>query len=332
MRSTRLILPALTIGFAVVFAPMPSGAAPAQPGLPDQGNVEIQEVFSPDGTIAKVAVPKPKIQAKAKAAAVAVDSDVVPIQETGGIDERFDLVFIGDGYTEADLALYHQHVLSKWAELSAVEPFKSYKDYFNVWQVNVISDQSGVDDDPKGTLRDTALDMGFYCQGRDQNTERLLCLSNAEAEAYSAAVPGADQVIALGNTKKYGGAGGKYATVAGGNFYAGQIAVHELGHSIGGLADEYSVYSTPYPGAEPKEPNVSKSADGSKWAEYAGQATPDGGVIGSFEGGSLYPTGIYRPSENSIMRTLGREYNLVGRDAMIKAFIAKVPELQTPAP
>jgi hypothetical protein len=322
-------LPALTIGFAVVFAPMPSGAAPAQPGLPDRGNVQMQEVFSPDGSISKVAVPKPKLQARTMAAAVT--SEVVPVQVTGETDARFDLVFIGDGYTAADLDLYHEHVLSKWAELSAVEPFKSYKDYFNVWQVNVISDQSGVDNDPKGTFRDTALDMGFYCQGRTPETERLLCLSEAEAEAYSSVVPGADQVIAIGNTTKYGGAGGKYATVAGGNFYAGQIAVHELGHSIGGLADEY-FSDAPYIGTEPVEPNVSTRADGSKWAEYLGQPTPDGGVIGVHEGGKYYKTGIYRPSDNSIMRTLGREYNLVGRNAMIKAFIAKIPELQTPTP
>jgi hypothetical protein len=326
MRLPRLILPALTIGFAVVFAPMPSGAAPAQPGLPGRGNLEIQEVFSPNGAITKIAVPKAKVQARTMAAAVT--AEVVAVQQTGASADRFDLVFIGDGYTEADLPTYHEHVLSKWAELSAVEPFKSYKDYFNVWQVNVISAQSGVDDDPKGVYRDTALNMGFYCQGRVPSTERLLCLSDAEAQAYSALAPEADQVIALGNTTRYGGAGGKYATVAGGNTYAGQIAVHELGHSIGGLADEYESYPSTYIGAEPVEPNVSKQADGSKWAQYLGQPSPDGGVVGVFEGAKYYKTGLFRPTENSIMRTLGREYNLPGREAMIAAFKAKIPALQ----
>ncbi len=58
---------------------------------------------------------------------------------TGDSSERFDLVFVGDGYTADDLDDLPKNVQSKWTELSAVEPFASYKDYFNVWQVNVVS-------------------------------------------------------------------------------------------------------------------------------------------------------------------------------------------------
>ncbi|MFI6454055.1 M64 family metallopeptidase [Streptosporangium amethystogenes] len=60
-----------------------------------------------------------------------------------------------------------------------------------------------------------------------------------------------------------------------------------------------------------------------KWYQYLGQATPDGGVIGAYQGGYDYAYGIYRPSENSIMRTLGKKFNLIGLDAMTKAILAK---------
>ncbi|MCS7482987.1 M64 family metallopeptidase [Umezawaea endophytica] len=326
MRSTRLILPALTMGFVVVAAPLPHSAAPAEAAPAPVASQIVREVFSPDGTIEKVVAANPKTQ-RTKAN-LRVAATVETVQQTGSTDARFDLVFVGDGYTSGELGLFHDHVLSKWAELSAVEPFKSYKDYFNVWQVNAVSIDSGVDDNPQGTdEKRTALDMGFWCKGTTPTTERLLCLNEQEAYKYAALAPAYDQVIALGNTTKYGGAGGGVATAAGGNAKAGQIVVHELGHSIGHLADEYFSPGT-YTGDEPTEINASKLADGSKWARYLGQPTPDGGVVGVFEGSKYYGTGLYRPTQNSIMRTLGKQYSVIGRDAMVEAFKAKIPELQ----
>ncbi|WP_309116977.1 M64 family metallopeptidase [Saccharothrix sp.] len=317
MRVHRLTLPVLAVALAAVTAPAPGGAA--------QAPVEWREVFSPDGTITQVAVPK-VLETRAEPSEVA--ADVVAVQETGAPDQRFDLVFVGDGYTRSDLATYHDHVVSKWTELSAVEPFKSYKQYFNVWKVNVVSPESGVDNDPTlGTDRDTALDMGFWCQGRDVNTERLLCVNQTKAGQFGALAPQADQIIALGNTTKYGGAGGGIATAAGANDQAGQIAVHELGHSIGGLADEYDYPYDRYTGDDPTEPNATTDPTGAKWSKYNGQPSPDGGTVGAYEGSRYYRYGLYRPTGNSIMRTLGREFNLIGREAMVNAFKAKIPEL-----
>ncbi|OZM72828.1 hypothetical protein CFN78_13165 [Amycolatopsis antarctica] len=266
--------------------------------------------------------------------AAAVQAEVVPVQETGPSSERFDLVFVGDGYTEGDLPGYGDDVKAKWEELAAVEPFATYREYFNVWQVNVVSPQAGVDHDPSfGSSVDTALDMGFYCMGGSPDTQRLLCVDETKAGQFAGLAPEADQVIALGNTTTYGGAGGGTATAAGKNESAGQIAIHELGHSIGGLADEYDYPNDRYTGPEPDGPNVSiqtaeqMQQSGTKWAQYIGQESPDGGTVGSYEGAFYYKTGVYRPTENSIMRTLGQEFNSPSRDIMIEAFRAKVPGL-----
>jgi hypothetical protein len=324
MRQHRLILPAVVAAFAMVAAPLPSGAEPESRDWSaiSMADREWQEAFSPDGSITKVSVPKAAQSFEAKAA---VQADVVAVQQTGPSADRFDLVFVGDGYTASQLDTFHNDVVSKWNELSAVEPFKSYRQYFNVWQVDVVSTESGVDNDPTlGVSRNTALDMGFWCQGRDPNTERLLCVDQSKATQYAALAPESDQVIALGNTAKYGGAGGGVATAAGSNPQAGQIAVHELGHSIGKLADEYDYPYDTYTGGEPGEANVSTKSDGSKWAKYLGQSSPDGGVVGAFQGAKYYKFGLYRPTENSIMRTLGQQFNLPGRDAMIAAFKTKI--------
>ncbi|WP_112275015.1 M64 family metallopeptidase [Lentzea terrae] len=323
MQRSRLLLPALTVTALALFAQVPAGgAAPA---------MEWREVFNEDGSITQTLTPKPPAE-KTTGFRTTAAAEVVKIWGDRDSADAFDLVFVGDGYTSDDLATYSANVKSKWDELSAVQPFADFKPYFNVWQVNVISTESGVDHDPtKGLLKDTALDMGFWCQGRDANTERLLCVNETKAKEYAALAPQADQVIALGNTTKYGGAGGSVATASGSNAQAGQIAIHELGHSIGGLADEYDYPYANYTGLEPREINVTKDPTGAKWGEYLGQPSPDGGVIAPVEGARYYKTGLYRPTANSIMRTLGKEFNLIGRDAMVKAFKAKIPSLNDAA-
>lgn len=323
MRRTRLVFPALTVTALALFTQAPAGGAASA--------MEWREVFNEDGSITQALTPKAPKERSSDFRTLAA-ADVVPVHVTGDSADRFDLVFVGDGYTEADLETYSANVLGKWTELSSVEPFASYKDYFNVWQVNVVSPESGVDHDPtKGIEKNTALDMGFWCQGRDANTERLLCVNETKAKQFAALAPQADQVIALGNTSKYGGAGGSVATASGSNAQAGQIAIHELGHSIGGLADEYEYPYATYSGLEPREINVTRDPTGAqKWAGYLGQPSPDGGVIGAVEGARYYKNGLYRPTANSIMRTLGKEFNSIGRDAMVKAFKAKIPSLDNP--
>ncbi|MEU6476724.1 M64 family metallopeptidase [Streptomyces sp. NPDC047017] len=319
---------------ALVLGSSPAHAAHAPltaPGAPTQ----LREVFSPDGSIRTARVPvAPQAAPDARTERAAEAATVEPVEVNGPSSGKLDLVFVGDGYTAAQLDTYRRDVRSKVAELFAVEPYKSYRSLFNIWQVDVVSRESGVDDDPtQGVRRDTALDMNYYCGGLD----RLLCVDEAKAQQYAAQAPQADQVIALANSSTYGGAGGTVATAAGGNARSGQIAVHELGHSLGGLADEYDSPGAHQGGEEP-EPNVSvypratMSAYRLKWYRWLGQPTPDGGTVGTYEGAKYAATGIYRPSQNSIMRTLGREFNAPSREAMIAAFYRKAGlAAQTPA-
>src|SRR5690242_10298134 len=82
---------------------------------------EVREVFSPDGTIrtATVEVPdRPRVRAAAP-----VVADVVAVQQTGTPQTRYDLVFIGDGYTAAEQDLFGRQVRARWDQLTAREPF-----------------------------------------------------------------------------------------------------------------------------------------------------------------------------------------------------------------
>lgn len=305
--------------FVAGFVTIPGDPADAVQGA----QTERLEAFSPDGTISRVQVAKqtyapPDAQDRRAAAA----AEVVAIQNTGPSSARFDLVIVGDGYTASEMELLRSHAEAQWNGIAATEPWDRHRGSVNVWLVNVVSNESGVDNDPsEGINRDTALDMHFFCGG----IERLLCLDEAKAQSFARQAPEVEAILAVGNTTKYGGAGyPSLATVSGGNVHAARIAIHELAHSVGGLADEYYDPGTTYSGGEPSEPNVTTDPSGSRWASYEGQSTPDGGVIGAYQGGRYFEYGLYRPSEDSLMRNIDKPFNLIGLDVMDQAIRSKI--------
>lgn len=166
--------------------------------------------------------------------------------------------------------------------------------------------------------------MRFWCGG----TERLLCLNTLLARQAADNAPAWDQIFAVANSTKYGGAGypsQEIGTYSGGNSAAPQVAIHELGHALGDLADEYTYGGpTTYTGPEPSARNASifnadEMADlGLKWSAWLGVNDPDfDGLIDTYEGANYSSLGVYRPSSNSMMRNLGREFNLPSAEALI---------------
>ncbi len=258
---------------------------------------------------------------------------------------RLQLVFVGDGYTAAELPAFAQQVADFAEGLFADEPLATYRPLFAVSRVDIVSNESGVDNDPtQGILRDTALNMNFWCSG----IERLLCVSTGLAWSYAATAPlpageTPDQVLALANSSKYGGAGysaNNLGTASARNAASIEVAVHELGHSLGNLADEYDYGGAAvYAGPEPTRVNVSKltaaqmSAANTKWAAWLGVNDPAfEGLHDTYEGGQYAQFDIYRPTFDSKMRSLGRPFNLVSAEALIKEIYAVVDPIDSFAP
>ncbi|MFE4977834.1 M64 family metallopeptidase [Kitasatospora sp. NPDC056651] len=332
---------------AAVLAGTALGAAPAWGNPGSGGPTRPVEVFAEDGGISRAQAPaaSPYVAARPQGVApVRGDGEVTALVHNGDPAAKLDVVVIGDGYTAQEQQKFRSDAAAKWSELTAVEPYATYRGLFNVWAVSAVSPESGVTGDPdQATVRHTALGSYFWCDG----VERLLCVDEKAVEAYAAKAPQADLVLVVANSAKYGGAGYNditsplgyegIATVAGGNAKSGQIAVHETGHSLGKLADEYTYPDQgTYQGDEPPEANLSTlTADrmrrqGTKWSRWLGRVSPDGGTVGSYLGGGYYPSGLYRPTENSIMRSLGREFNLPGREAMIAGFYRHATPLTSP--
>ncbi|MBE1532403.1 M64 family metallopeptidase [Actinomadura algeriensis] len=281
--------------------------------------------------------------------AYAVAATVVPVQVTGDPSDRFNLVILGDGYTEGEMPEFQAHVAEHLNDLWTIEPFKSYRSYFNVYAVEIPSRDSGVscDPGPSSPRKDTPLSMAFWSGCEEDGIQRLLVMDEGAAETYADLVPGTSegdrQILALANSDTYGGAGGTYATASGGNAMSALIAPHELGHSLGGLQDEYDYYYRGVPGGtyEGREPEsvhhtllteqemLTRKA---KWWRWLGEPSESGGVIGRYEGGLYSGKGVWRPSEHSLMKTLGYYFDQVARERMTQRIAAKVELVQGHTP
>ncbi|QWF78918.1 M64 family metallopeptidase [Amycolatopsis sp. CA-230715] len=284
------------------------------------------------------------------ARAAAPGGTVTEVRVTGPVSQRFNLVVLGDGYTAAEqpkfFADVERHVNTLWS----MEPFKSYRGYFNVYAVSIPSPESGVDCDPglDAPRRNTPLNMGFWNSCDPSSPQRLLTVDDAAAQRYADLVPGTTranrQILALANSATYGGSGGTYATASGGNALSALISPHELGHSLGGLDDEYDYYARgvpggQYTGGEPASIHHTVLTEQqmrdrhAKWWRWLGEPSESGGTIGRAEGGLYTQTGVWRPSRHSMMKTLGYPFDQIGRERMTQRISAKVPLLSggTPA-
>ncbi|MFD5366533.1 M64 family metallopeptidase [Streptomyces sp. NPDC127103] len=274
---------------------------------------------------------------------------VVPVQTTGPADRRFNLVFMGDGYTAAEMPAFRADLDRHLNTLWSVEPFASYRSYINVWAVEAPSAESGVDCDPglDAPARDTALDMGFWGGCNPGSVQRLLTVDSRKAAALADLVPGTSganrQIVALAHSSTYGGAGGSYATASGGNALSSLITPHEIGHSLGGLQDEYDYYARGVPGEAYSGPEPSSTHhtllterqmrdQRAKWWRWLGEESESGGVIGRREGGMYSTKGVWRPSRHSLMKTLGYAFDQVEREVMVRAISAKVNLVQDHTP
>jgi hypothetical protein len=228
-----------------------------------------------------------------------------------------DMAFIAEGYRADEMKKFHEDVKKMTNALFSEEPFSGYKDRFNIWAVDAVSQDSGTDIPGEGNYVSTALNSSFYTF----NLDRYLTTQDIKAvNDYAAAVPH-DVIIVLINSNKYGGGGvyNYYSGTTAGHELSQKVFLHEFGHGFAGLADEYYnssvAYDEFYPlNIEPWEPNITTMVNfSSKWKNEVGPGIPVptpaedkyAGVTGVFEGGGYSAKGIYRPEIDCRMKSNG---------------------------
>jgi IgA Peptidase M64 len=261
---------------------------------------------------------------------------VTTIRNNGDSANRVDLVVLGDGYSVDEIDKYSSDVENFLQGLFAQEPFSDYQRYFNVHRVDIISNQSGADHPERNppVFRDTALDATYNCAG----IQRLICVNISKVnDVLSRSVP-PDQrevILVIVNDTEYGGSGGAIA-VASINSAVVELVLHELGHSFGLLADEYTDMPPPCNNNfEPPEPNVTSETSRNVIKWNVGGGPPRGwiepstpvptnsiaaGIPGLYQGAKYCTVGLYRPTFNSKMRSRGVPFEQINSEQLVKRF------------
>lgn len=205
--------------------------------------------------------------------------EVWTVFENGPSSEKVDLLVIGEGYTEAELPKFHADATRLVNALFEEEPFRSRKEDFNVWGLDLPSAESGVSRPRAGEFRRTPLSAEYNIF----DSERYVLTYDNRALRDAASAAPYEFIEILVNEEQYGGGGifNFQATAAADTGFAEYVFVHEFGHHFAGLADEYYTSDVAYEtGAayhvEPWEPNVTALHDPQrvKWGDLIDADTP----------------------------------------------------------
>lgn len=241
------------------------------------------------------------------------------VSVSGPPEERLDLLFLAEGYTESQRARFEADVDAVVAHLRETEPYDRYLGLLNVWRVFAPSEREGIPKPAEGSFREPAADPAnvYGCIYGCAGIERLIC---CDTEAVLAAAEGAvathDGLMVLVNDPEYGGSGGMDYGASYNGDVGVEVAAHELGHSLVGLWDEYG-YG--YPGDASEAPNCANGSEDVPWAHWIGT----GGVSAFTE--CSFSDAVRPTHDDCMMRTLQDGYCPVCREAVVKALYRQAP-------
>lgn len=236
------------------------------------------------------------------------------------------IVILGDGYSSDELPTYRRHVDSVLANIQSDTGIAEHVGALNIHMIEIVSQQSGADDSDTDDRVTTAFDSAYNCRA----IPRLICADILKLfEASLAEYPDVDQIILLVNDSRYGGSGNSGGRVAITSAFFPEIALHEMGHSLADLADEYVDplildVTGILPFEEGRFANVSNLSDPAQvpwahWLDLQNSLPPSAGDlgVGVFEGGYYRSTGVYRSSVSNRMRDYNSHFGPVNTEQWI---------------
>ncbi len=262
----------------------------------------------------------------------------VHVLQTATEGDGIDILMMGDAYSDRLIADgTYATVMNKAMEaFFAEEPYKSFRNRFNVRYVDVVSKNEVYNGD-------TALNT-WYGEGTSVGGNNAKVLEYAGNALTSAGRSVDDALILVMMNRDYyagtcyltgindGDYGRGYAIaympVSSVDDVFGETLRHEAGgHGFAKLADEYS-YSGSIPqeeldGYRSQEPygwwrNVDFTSDpvAVKWAQFIADDRYVSENIGVYEGACTYASGAFRPTQNSIMNDNTGGFNAPSRYAI----------------
>ena len=251
------------------------------------------------------------------------------------VGKGIDVVFVGDAFADKDQDLFNKYVKLGKEAFFTEEPFRSTKDRFNIYRIGSVSKNGIIAQEGGDTKFSAQFEQGTYVGG-DNN------LVNSFVKA---SIPSVDLtktiIFVIINKAKYAGTCHMYSNnqavcyvplCRNENEYAQTLRHEGCGHGFGKLADEYFYDSM---GRIPDDKvselkkwkgfaygfyeNVDLTSDPNTilWSKFISDSRYSG-KVGVYEGGYTYPYGVYRPTDNSIMRYNTGGFNAPSREAIYK--------------
>jgi hypothetical protein len=256
------------------------------------------------------------------------DGEVFTIQ-TATVGKGIDLVLVGDGFVDTDMdsgGMYEQKMQEATETFFSCEPYKSFRNRFNVYGVKAVSanaiwTESLKDHAIDGNM-DTAMEYAMKAVGETYDPIRVGVIYNADwyvGRSYTGMFSDGSFVGFMMEP---------LSTSA-------NVLVHEFcGHGFAQLLDEYveSGYENVSPTEDDKASFDAQWEDFSvganvdwrndlttiRWARFIADPRYAGEALGAYEGAATIGLGMYRPTENSMMRYNDSPFNAPSREQIYK--------------
>ena len=249
--------------------------------------------------------------------------------------QGINLVIMGDAYTDKDIesGLYEQMMRKSAEEFFSIEPYRTFKDRFNVYAVKVVSKNGKTGEGYETALKARAGSDSFtggnsdivyqYATKAPGVTSKNLTVCVIVNSIYHGGIANLSESLQSGI--------GYYSSISNDPEAFGPTLRHEVGgHAFGFLGDEYSNKNGSLTQEQINEynrvyeqygwySNVDFTNDPKKvkWADFLKDSRYKD-EVGIYEGGCNVTTGVYRPSVNSMMRFNDDYFNAPSRWAIYK--------------
>lgn len=264
---------------------------------------------------------------------------MVKVLQEASLGSGIDIVFMGDAFSDRMIAdgTYDDVIMTAYRKFFEVEPYKSYRDMFNVYSVDVVSRNETF-------YGETALSCffgeGTYVGGDDnkafeyaqnaisaQRMNEALIIVMMNSTAYAGTC-----YMYYGNATDYGcGVSVSYFPIGTDDQQLAQVLHHEAGgHGFAKLADEYAYEDmgtistsavSDYKNQQQdwgwwKNVDFTNDPSAVRWTGFLNDPRYQYDGLGVYEGGLTYWSGVWRPTENSIMRHNTGGFNAPSREAI----------------
>ncbi|PSL24312.1 M64 family metallopeptidase [Dyadobacter jiangsuensis] len=254
------------------------------------------------------------------------------LYKTGPMDNRINVVILGDGFTQEELPKFATEAKNFADFFLGYNPYLHYRNYFNFFAIRTPSAESGVTN--PGTAPDAYKDQPvgvkntFFGSTFGSSIHRLVTISKYDVlyALLAKQLPMYDLVIVLVNTPFYGGSGGSIS-VHTLHTQANTIGVHEIGHTFSHLNDEYWAG----PGYGWEAPNMTKESSPAlvKWKNWLSQTG-----IGIYKHGETGDAALWHKPANGtcLMEYLNQEFCAVCREATVETLLKQVNPIENVEP